>query len=250
MTEASLTADTRPAEHRHGVSLGEAFWVWLRVAALSFGGPAGQIAVMHRIVVDEKKWISESRFLPRAQLLHVAARPGGASAQDLHGLADASLARGHYGRRAFSYPRHRQHHGAELHLRRVRQCAGRGGAVFRAQGRGAGNRAARRVSRRQPRPQRLADADAGAGRFYRHLLFGCSLSADCAGSRRDRLLCRACRLDRFSDGRSWQRCARQRREPARRGIAAACPADGRSGLAGVGGLARVVAGAGPDHAPP
>src|SRR5215216_6808974 len=63
MTEASLTADTRPAEHRHGVSLGEAFWVWLRVAALSFGGPAGQIAVMHRIVVDEKKWISESRFL-------------------------------------------------------------------------------------------------------------------------------------------------------------------------------------------
>jgi len=33
------------------------------VAALSFGGPAGQIAVMHRILVDEKKWISEERFL-------------------------------------------------------------------------------------------------------------------------------------------------------------------------------------------
>jgi len=47
----------------HGISLGEATRVWLRVAALSFGGPAGQIAVMHRIVVDEKKWISESRFL-------------------------------------------------------------------------------------------------------------------------------------------------------------------------------------------
>jgi len=38
----------------HGVSLREAFQVWLRVACLSFGGPAGQIAVMHRIVVDEK----------------------------------------------------------------------------------------------------------------------------------------------------------------------------------------------------
>ena len=63
MTDASLPADTRPAEHRHGVSLGEAFRVWLRVAALSFGGPAGQIAVMHRIIVDEKKWIGESRFL-------------------------------------------------------------------------------------------------------------------------------------------------------------------------------------------
>src|SRR5688500_14913883 len=47
----------------HGVSMGEAFRVWLRVAALSFGGPAGQIAVMHRILVDEKRWISETRFL-------------------------------------------------------------------------------------------------------------------------------------------------------------------------------------------
>jgi chromate transporter len=37
--------------------------VWARVAALSFGGPAGQIAVMHRILVEEKRWISESRFL-------------------------------------------------------------------------------------------------------------------------------------------------------------------------------------------
>jgi chromate transporter len=47
----------------HGVSLREAFWVWLRVALLSFGGPAGQIAVMHRILVEEKRWISEQRFL-------------------------------------------------------------------------------------------------------------------------------------------------------------------------------------------
>jgi len=45
------------------VSLREAFWTWARVAALSFGGPAGQIAVMHRILVDEKRWIGETRFL-------------------------------------------------------------------------------------------------------------------------------------------------------------------------------------------
>src|SRR6266550_3542411 len=51
------------AEPTHGVSLREAFRVWLRVALLSFGGPAGQIAVMHRILVDEKRWISEERFL-------------------------------------------------------------------------------------------------------------------------------------------------------------------------------------------
>ncbi|NOJ49349.1 chromate efflux transporter [Bradyrhizobium archetypum] len=50
-------------EAGHGISFGEAFRVWLRVAALSFGGPAGQIAVMHRILVEEKNWISESRFL-------------------------------------------------------------------------------------------------------------------------------------------------------------------------------------------
>ncbi len=47
----------------HGVTLAEALRVWLRVSALSFGGPAGQIAVMHRILVDEKRWISEKRFL-------------------------------------------------------------------------------------------------------------------------------------------------------------------------------------------
>src|SRR6185312_7940493 len=44
-------------------SLREATRVWMKVAALSFGGPAGQIAVMHRIIVDEKRWISEERFL-------------------------------------------------------------------------------------------------------------------------------------------------------------------------------------------
>src|SRR3712207_5495902 len=66
MTEASAAADTAVSatkDGRHGVSLGEATRVWARVAALSFGGPAGQIAVMHRIVVDEKKWVGETRFL-------------------------------------------------------------------------------------------------------------------------------------------------------------------------------------------
>jgi chromate transporter len=47
----------------HSVSFAEAVKVWTRVAALSFGGPAGQIAVMHRIIVEEKRWIGENRFL-------------------------------------------------------------------------------------------------------------------------------------------------------------------------------------------
>jgi chromate transporter len=45
------------------VTYREALRVWLRVALLSFGGPAGQIAVMHKILVEEKKWIDENRFL-------------------------------------------------------------------------------------------------------------------------------------------------------------------------------------------
>jgi len=63
MTDAVLVRQTRDAAPSHGITMREAFWVWFRVAALSFGGPAGQIAVMHRIVVEEKRWVSESRFL-------------------------------------------------------------------------------------------------------------------------------------------------------------------------------------------
>jgi chromate transporter len=47
----------------HGVGLREALRVWTKVAVHSFGGPAGQIAVMHRFLVEERRWISEQRFL-------------------------------------------------------------------------------------------------------------------------------------------------------------------------------------------
>jgi chromate transporter len=45
------------------VPFGEAVKTWARIAGLSFGGPAGQIAVMHRILVEEKRWLGERRFL-------------------------------------------------------------------------------------------------------------------------------------------------------------------------------------------
>jgi len=41
----------------------QALAVWAEIGVLSFGGPAGQIALMHRILVDERKWIAEDRFL-------------------------------------------------------------------------------------------------------------------------------------------------------------------------------------------
>jgi chromate transport protein ChrA len=62
VSQLSLATAERPVP-AHGVSFAEAVRVWLRVAALSFGGPAGQIAVMHRIIVDEKRWVGERRFL-------------------------------------------------------------------------------------------------------------------------------------------------------------------------------------------
>jgi chromate transporter len=60
---ASPNANFQAVNNGHGVPISEAFRIWLRIALLSFGGPAGQIATMHRILVDEKKWVSESRFL-------------------------------------------------------------------------------------------------------------------------------------------------------------------------------------------
>jgi chromate transporter len=62
----TLDAPASPATSTGGAALpsfGEALRTWLKIGLLSFGGPAGQIATMHRILVDEKKWIDEARFL-------------------------------------------------------------------------------------------------------------------------------------------------------------------------------------------
>lgn len=45
------------------VTFGESLKVWARIGCLSFGGPAGQIALMHREIVDERKWLSEKEYL-------------------------------------------------------------------------------------------------------------------------------------------------------------------------------------------
>src|SRR6476661_3442605 len=55
----SMATSETPA----GPSFGEAFMVWLKIGCINFGGPAGQIALMHRVTVDEKKWVDEARFL-------------------------------------------------------------------------------------------------------------------------------------------------------------------------------------------
>ncbi len=45
------------------VTLAQAFWYWLKLGFISFGGPAGQIAIMHQDLVEKKRWISERRYL-------------------------------------------------------------------------------------------------------------------------------------------------------------------------------------------
>jgi chromate transporter len=55
----SLPAVDQPAE----VPIKEAFRFWLQLGLISFGGPAGQIAIMHRELVEKRRWISEKRFL-------------------------------------------------------------------------------------------------------------------------------------------------------------------------------------------
>ena len=45
------------------VSLSQAFTYWLKLGFISFGGPAGQISIMHHDLVEKKRWISEKRFL-------------------------------------------------------------------------------------------------------------------------------------------------------------------------------------------
>jgi len=58
------TRDTHASDGRPTpVSRGEAFRYWLKLGFISFGGPAGQIAIMHNDLVDRKRWISEHRFL-------------------------------------------------------------------------------------------------------------------------------------------------------------------------------------------
>src|SRR5580704_7943928 len=54
--------DHRP-EGTHHPNFGEAFRFWLKLGFISFGGPTGQIAIMHAELVEKKKWISQSRFL-------------------------------------------------------------------------------------------------------------------------------------------------------------------------------------------
>ncbi|MDO9569779.1 MAG: chromate efflux transporter [Hydrogenophaga sp.] len=62
-TNPSAPASTEPQTVPAAVSFAEAFRFWLKLGFISFGGPAGQIAIMHTELVERRRWISEQRFL-------------------------------------------------------------------------------------------------------------------------------------------------------------------------------------------
>ena len=65
MADTPQTQDgaTASAAAPPNISFAEAFWFWLKLGFISFGGPAGQIAIMHQELVEKRRWISEKRFL-------------------------------------------------------------------------------------------------------------------------------------------------------------------------------------------
>jgi len=58
-----MSKSTAPQTPPAAVTMSEAFWYWLKLGFISFGGPAGQIAIMHQDLVEKKRWISEQRYL-------------------------------------------------------------------------------------------------------------------------------------------------------------------------------------------
>ena len=163
-----------PHERRPGlaqpVSLGEATRVFARIGLLSFGGPAGQIALMHRVLVDEKRWLDEARFLhalnycmllPGPEAMQLATYAGWL----LHGVRGGLIAG-----LLFVLP------GAvvitalsAIYLLRRRRAAGAGPAV-RAEGGRACRRAGGADQGLEAGAQGLADGRAGDRRLRRHRL--------------------------------------------------------------------------------
>ena len=152
--ERSNAADSQPASgtppFRQIIS------VFGKIGLLSFGGPAAQIALMHRVLVDEQRWLDERRFLsalsfcmllPGPEAMQLATYAG----WRLHGVK-GGLAAG----LLFVAARRAARAGAVDALRRLRPDARRCRAVRRRQSGGAGHRAAGAGARRQPRHQGAA----------------------------------------------------------------------------------------------
>jgi len=59
----TTTEGRRRSTQVEAVGFWEAFWFWIKLGFINFGGPAGQIAIMHRELVERKRWVSEGQYL-------------------------------------------------------------------------------------------------------------------------------------------------------------------------------------------
>ena len=161
----------------HGVSLAEAFRVWARVALLSFGGPAGQIAVMHRIIVDEKRWVPESRFLhalnycmllPGPEAQQLATYIGWLMHRTVGGLVAGGL---------FILPGVISIMALSIIYALWGNVGIVGGIILRVEGRRSRHRHRSCRADRQARAQIFGDAASGRCLIRRHLFLRCAIPA-------------------------------------------------------------------------
>jgi len=150
--EKSMTEDTQQAPAP--VTLAEAFWYWLKLGFVSFGGPTGQIAMMHQDLVERRRWISEKRFLHALNYCMLLPGPEATQTRHLYRLDEctgpgAASSPGVLFRAALDvHP-----DGAHLDLSGVRQVPLVAGILYGIKARGHRHRGLRRVPHRLARAQ-------------------------------------------------------------------------------------------------
>ena len=154
--EMTVQTETMPAGAAAAPSFGEAFRLWLKIGCINFGGPAGQIAMMHRMLVDEKKWIDEPRFLHALNFCMLLPGPEAQKLATYIGWALHGVRGGLVGRHPVRAAGRAGDAGLEPRLcARARRRLDRRRAV-RHQGGGAGDRGRGAAAHRQARAQDAA----------------------------------------------------------------------------------------------
>ena len=186
-------------ERPQPVSFRQAFWFWLKLGFISFGGPAGQIAIMHTELVERRRWISERRFL-HALNYCMLLPAGGAAARNLYRMAAASdLGRNRRGRPVCPavavYP-----HRTVLGLCRLGRCARHCRPVPWHQAGRDRHRPIRGPSHRIARAEKPRSLEHRSRGVRRDLRDGVAVPADCRDRGIDRLRWRSAMARYFQVG--------------------------------------------------
>jgi hypothetical protein len=180
IAEPSLTAPPP-------VTFAAAFWYWLKLGFISFGGPTGQIAIMHQDLVENKRWISERRFLHALNYCMVLPGPEATQLATYIGWMMHKTSGGIVAGALFvlAVARHPDRAGVDLHG--IRQPAGDCGVSIRHQACRHRDRSVRSVSNRVARIEECSVMVDCRRRFHRHLCAQAALSLHRARGRSDRL---------------------------------------------------------------